>query len=123
MLASVVVDYKKFVSVQIVLLVVGSFATFMIYGIYDAKSFIVGGLVMLSANVVFFLRLFFKKQFDPAIEIMIFYLSELLKLIIVAVVTIMVAIYIKPSLFPYIFGLILLQLATCFIPMFMKRVR
>ena len=123
MLASVVVDYKKFVSLQVLLLVVGSFATFMMYGSYEAKSFVMGGLVMLSANVVFFLRLFFKKQFDPAIEIMIFYVSELLKLVIVAVVTIIMAIYIKPSLFSYIFGLILLQLATCFIPMFMKRVR
>ncbi len=123
MLASVVVDYKKFVSLQVLLLVVGSFATFMMYGIYDAKSFVMGGLVMLLANVVFFLRLFFKKQFDPTIEIMIFYVSELLKLLIVAVITVVVLIYIKPSLFPYIVGLILLQLATCFIPMFMKRVR
>jgi len=123
MLASVVVDYKKFVSLQVLLLVVGSFATFMMYGVYDAKSFVMGGLVMLLANVVFFLRLFFKKQFDPTIEIMIFYVSELLKLVIVAVISVVMLIYIKPSLFPYIVGLILLQLATCFIPMFMKRVR
>jgi F0F1-type ATP synthase assembly protein I len=123
MLASVVIDYKKFVSLQVLLLVVGSFATFMMYGIYDAKSFVMGGLVMLLANAVFFLRLFFKKQFEPSIELMIFFLSELIKLIIVAAVTVIIAIYIKASLFPYIFGLILLQLATCFIPMFLKRVR
>jgi ATP synthase protein I len=123
MLASVVVDYKKFVLLQLFLLVTGAVTTFVMYGDRDTYSFVMGGLVMFFANLVFFLRLFFKKQFNPTVEIMIFYLSEFLKLIIVVFVTVMLALYVKPALFPYIFGLILLQLATCFIPVFLKRVR
>ena len=67
--------------------------------------------------------MFMKKQFDPTIEILIFYMSEMLKLTMVVVATIVFAIYVKPELFPYIFGLISLQLVMCFVPMFFKKVR
>ncbi|KEI34940.1 putative membrane protein [Francisella sp. W12-1067] len=78
---------------------------------------------MFLANFVFFVRLFVSKQFSPTIEIMIFFLSEMLKLSIVGVTTILLAIYVKPKLFPYIFGIVLLQLAVCFVPFLLKRVR
>nr|WP_244877005.1 ATP synthase subunit I [Allofrancisella guangzhouensis] len=108
---------------QILLLFFGCIATLFFYGGLYAHSFLLGGLVMFLANLMFFMRLVVNKQFSPAIEIMIFFLSELLKLSIVGIVTILLAIYVKPKLFPYIFGIVLLQLAVCFLPLLLKRVR
>lgn len=78
---------------------------------------------MFLANFMFFFRLFINKQFSPGVEILLFYLSEFLKLSIVALLTILLAIYIKPKLFSYIFGLVLLQLTVCFVPILLKKVR
>jgi F0F1-type ATP synthase assembly protein I len=123
MLANVQLDKKKFLLSQLFILFLGSLITFSIFGLVSAISYTLGGLVVFCANFIFFIRMFMKKQFDPGVEILIFYMSEMFKLTIVIVATILLAIYVKPELFPYIFGLISLQLVMCFVPMFFKKVR
>ena len=98
-------------------------ASLAFYGYIYANSFLMGALVIFLANFIFFFRLSIGKQFYPITEIMIFYMSAFLKLFIVASATVVLAIYIKPKLFPYIFGLVLLQLFICFMPFLLKRVR
>lgn len=123
MLTNIKIDTKKFILLQLILALVGYFVILVFYNYDYANSFLIGSLTMFLANFVFFSRLFINKQFSPGIEIAIFYLSELLKLSIVALLTILLAIYVKPKLFSYIFGLVLLQLAVCFVPILFKRVR
>ncbi|WP_082810696.1 ATP synthase subunit I [Francisella hispaniensis] len=123
MLANIRIDAKKFILLQLILTLVGYFVTLVFYNYVYANSFLIGSVTMFLANFVFFFRLFVNKQFSPGVEIAIFYLSELLKLSVVAVLTILLAIYVKPKLFSYIFGLVLLQLAMCFVPILFRRVR
>lgn len=123
MLANIRIDEKKFILMQFLLGFVGYVIVLMVYGYTYANSFVLGALTMFLANFVFFFRLFVEKQFSPGVEIVIFYLSELLKLSIVALITILLAVYVKPKLFSYIFGLLLLQLVVCFVPILFKRVR
>ncbi|MGQ4003516.1 ATP synthase subunit I [Francisellaceae bacterium CB52] len=123
MLANIKIDQKKFILVQLILILIGFVITLSFYGYLYAASFLMGALVMFFANFIFFFRMFVNKQFSPTTELLIFYMSEFLKLFIVAAVTIVLAIYIKPKLFPYIFGLILLQLLVYFVPILLKKVR
>lgn len=123
MLANIKIDQKKFILVQLVLMLIGFIITLSFYGYSYAESFSMGALVMFFANFIFFFRMFIGGQFSPTTELLIFYMSEFLKLFIVAAVTIVLAIYIKPKLFPYIFGLILLQLSVCFVPILFKKAR
>ena len=123
MLANIKIDPKKFVLIQLLLMLVGYFIIFAFYGYSYADSFLTGALVIFLANFIFFFRLFIDKQFSPITEILIFYISEFLKLLIVAAVTIVLAIYVKPKLLAYILGLVLLQLFVCFVPILLKKVR
>ena len=123
MLANIKIDQKKFILVQLALMLIGFVVVVSFYGYSYAQSFLMGALVMFFANFIFFFRMFVNKQFSPTTELLIFYMSEFLKLFIVAAVTIVLAIYIKPKLFPYIFGLVLLQLLVCFVPILLKKVR
>jgi len=123
MLSNIKIDQKRFVLIQLFLMLVGYSISLAFYGLAYANSFLMGALVMFCANFIFFFRMFVSKQFSPAVELLIFYMSEFLKLFIVAAVTIVLAVYIKPKLFPYIFGLILLQLLVCFVPILLKKVR
>ena len=123
MLANIKIDQKKFILVQLILMLMGYIIALSFYGYSYANSFFMGALVMFFANFIFFFRMFINKQFSPTTEILIFYMSEFLKLFIVAVVTIVLAIYIKPKLFPYILGLVLLQLIVCFVPVLLKKAR
>ena len=123
MLANIKIDQKKFVLIQLFLMLVGYFIALAFYGYSYANSFLIGALVMFLANFIFFFRLFINKQFSPINEILIFYMSEFLKLFIVAAVTIVLAIYVKPKLFAYILGLVLLQSFICFVPILLKKVR
>ena len=123
MLANIKIDQKKFILVQLALMLIGFIVTLSFYGYSYAESFLMGALVMFFANSIFFFRMFINRQFSPTTELLIFYMSEFLKLFIVAAVTIVLAIHIKPKLFPYIFGLILLQLLVCFVPVLLKKVR
>lgn len=123
MLANIKIDSKRFIWIQVVLILIGYLITFISYGGIYANSFLLGAIIMFLANFVFFFRLFLNKQFSPAVEIILFYFSELLKLSMVAVATILLAIYVKPKLFSYIFGLVLLQLVVCFVPIMFKKSR
>jgi len=107
--------------IEIALMTAGYLVVLGFYGVIYANSFLLGALTMFLANFMFFFRLFINKQFSPGVEIIIFYFSELLKLSVVAVATIIFAIYIKPKLFSYIFGLVLLQLVVCFVPILLKK--
>ncbi|OEZ32967.1 hypothetical protein AS144_07450 [Francisella endosymbiont of Amblyomma maculatum] len=123
MLANIRIDTKKIILLQLILVLVGYFVILVFYGHIYANSFLIGSLTMFLANFMFFFRLFINKQFSTGVEIVIFYLSEFLKLSIVALLTILLAIYIKPKLFSYIFGLVLLQLTVCFVPILFKKGR
>ena len=123
MLSNIKIDKKKFVIIQISLILIGTILIFATYGASYTFSFLIGSLTMFLANFIFFFRLFIDKQFSPGIEILIFYLSEMVKLMIIALVTILLTIYVKPKLFAYIFGLVLLQLVVCFVPILFKKVR
>ena len=123
MLTNIQLDKKKLLISHIIILFFGGVITSMVWGVDYSASYFMGGIVVFVANLLVFTRMFINKQFSPSIEIMIFYMSEMLKLTIVAVITIVLAIYVKPKLFPYIFGLISLQLVMCFVPMLLKKVR
>ncbi|APC96810.1 ATP synthase subunit I [Francisella frigiditurris] len=123
MLANVGLDIRKFVFSQVFVLILGSCITYFLYSSEYLFSFLLGGGVIFLANFIFFSRFLMRKQFNPGIELLIFYLSEAIKLTLVALITILLAIYIKPKLFPYIFGLISLQLVMCFVPMFLVKVK
>ncbi|BCD91791.1 membrane protein [Francisella halioticida] len=123
MLANIKIDAKKFVLMQVTLVLIGYIVTLTFFNYPYANSFFMGAITMFIANFVFFGRLFISKQFSPGVEIAVFYLSELLKLSIVVVITIMLAIYVKPKLFSYISGLVLLQLVVCFVPILFKKTR
>ncbi|WP_143385419.1 ATP synthase subunit I [Francisella-like endosymbiont] len=123
MLTNIRIDTKKFILLQLILALVGYFVILVFYGYIYVNSFLIGSLTMFLANFMFFFRLFINKQLSPGVEIVIFYLSEYLKLSIVALLTILLAIYIKPKLFSYIFGLVLLQLTLCFVPILFKKGR
>ncbi|WP_082343479.1 ATP synthase subunit I [Francisella persica] len=123
MLANIRIYTKKIILLQLILALVGYFVTLVFYGHVYANSLLIGSLTMFLANFVFFFRLLINKQFSPWAEIVIFYLSELLKLSTIALLTILLAIYIKPKLFSYIFGLVLLQLTVCFYAYLVQKVR
>ena len=123
MLANIKIDAKKFVLMQVILVLIGYIVALSFFNYPYANSFFMGSITMFVANFVFFGRLFISKQFSPGVEIAVFYLSELLKLSIVAVITVILAIYVKPKLFSYISGLVLLQLVVCFVPILFKKTR
>ncbi len=113
--------YKKhFFAFQILLVVLGSLICFL-WGKSYALGFFLGSILMFIANVVFLLRLFLRKsQYHPMKEVCILYACEFAKLVLVAIGTILIAIYIQPKFLPYIIGLLVLQLAMWFMPLFMK---
>ncbi|WP_395166803.1 hypothetical protein [Francisella salimarina] len=123
MLSNIRINEKRFILIQFCLGIVGYLVILSIYGYVYANSFAFGAATMFLANFIFFFRLFVEKQFSPGVEIVIFYMSELLKLGVVALITILLAVYVKPKLFSYIFGLLLLQLVVCFVPILFRRVR
>ena len=123
MLANIQIDKKKFLGFQLLILLIGSFITILGFGSEYASSYFLGGFVVFLANFIFFARLFVRKQFSPSVELLIFYMAEMLKLVMVGAITILLAIYVKPKLFAYIFGLISLQLVMCFVPMFFKKIK
>lgn len=124
MLNNVKINFKKFLFVQLLLILSCYLIMLLSYNCIYANSFLMGSLLMFAANFVFLSRLFFiKKQFSPSIEISIFFISEFLKLSIIAFVTIMLAVCLKLKLFPYIFGLVLLQFTMCFILILLKKTR
>ncbi|WP_119342870.1 ATP synthase subunit I [Facilibium subflavum] len=113
--------YKKhFFAFQSLLVIGGSLLCFF-WGASYAYSFLLGAVLMFAANVIFLLRLFLKKtQYHPLKEVCILYACEFAKLFVVAVGTVLIAIYIQPKFLSYIAGLLVLQLAMWFMPLFMK---
>lgn len=113
--------YKRyFFAFQIILVIVGSLVC-LLWGKSYALGFLLGSCLMFVANIIFLLRLFLRKaQYHPFKEVCILYACELAKLVMVAVGTVLIAIYVQPKFLPYIAGLLVLQLAMWFMPLFMK---
>lgn len=113
--------YKRhFFAFQIILVIMGSLVCFL-WGRSYALGFLLGSCLMFIANVIFLLRLFLRKaQYHPFKEVCILYACEFAKLVMVAVGTVLIAIYVQPEFLPYILGLLVLQLAMWFMPLFMK---
>ena len=113
--------YKKhFIRLQILFTIAGSFVC-LLWGEGHMISFFVGASLMVTANTIFLLRLFFRKpKYHPVKEVIILYACEFIKLILVAVGTILVAIYVKPKFLPYITGVIILQLTMWLMPFFVN---
>ena len=120
MLANRTLYKRHFFAFQAILVLAGSSVCFLWGGSY-AYSFFLGSILMFAANVIFLLRLFLRKaKYNPLKEVCILYACEFAKLIVVAAGTVLIAIYVQPKLLPYVAGLILLQLAMWFMPLFMK---
>lgn len=113
--------YKKhFFFFQALLVIAGSLIC-AVWGVNYAFAFLLGALLMFIANIVFLLRLFLRKPlYHPMKEVCILYACEFAKLMLVALGTIVIAIYVQPKFLPYIAGLLVLQLAMWFMPLFMK---
>ena len=113
--------YKKhFFGFQITLMILGALVC-LLWGRSYSIGFLLGAALMVMANCVFVLRLFFNKaNYHPLKELVILYLSEFAKLLVIVLGSIMVALYLQPKLLPYILGLLLLQLAMWLMPLFMR---
>lgn len=120
MLANQKLDKKHFFAFQTTLVILGSFVC-LLWSKFYAVGFLLGSCLMVVANVVFLLRLFLRKaQYHSIKEVSILYTCEFANLVIVAVGTLLIFIYMQPKFLPYIGGLLLLKLAMCFMPLFMK---
>ena len=113
--------YKKhFFCFQITLMILGTLVCSLWGGSYSI-GFLLGATLMIVANCVFILRLFFNKaNHHPLKELVILYLSEFAKLFVIVPGSVIIAIYLQPKLFPYILGLLVLQLAMWLMPLFMR---
>lgn len=112
-----------FSAFQIVLTVLGSLICLM-WGAVYAFGFLLGSSLMFLANIIFLSRFFlFKAQYHPFKEVCILYVCEFIKLVMIAVGTVIIAIYIQPKILPYISGLFVLQLAMWCMPLFIKLTR
>ncbi|MDE4949063.1 hypothetical protein NAI31_10550, partial [Francisella tularensis subsp. holarctica] len=65
MLTNIKIDTKKFILLQLILLLVGYFVILVFYNYDYANSFLICSLTIFLANFVFFFRLFINKQFSP----------------------------------------------------------
>lgn len=120
MLANRRLHIRGFYGFQVILIVVGALLCGFWGGDY-ALSFVYGASLMFVANAIFLMRLFLKKvQFSAFKEVGILYLCEFFKLLTVAIGTVLIAMYLQPKLFPFIFGLIVLQMVIWFMPLFTK---
>jgi len=114
---------KLIIFVQLIVLTVVYILSYFVWSKHIADSLFYGGLVIVVSSLFSLARGFFKGVYSPFVELGIFYLSNFLKTFIIAIGTILIAIYIHPDLFGYIFGLILLQICVIFVLSFNKAMR
>lgn len=123
MLANRRLHIRAFYAFQLLLMVIGALFC-ALWGADYAISFVYGALLMFVANAIFLLRIFMRKaRFSALKEVGILYLCEFFKLLTVAIGTVLIAMYLHPKLFPYIFGLIVLQAVIWFMPLFTRITR
>lgn len=116
------INLKKFLTFQVLLVVVGSVIA-LFFGLKPGLSYLLGAGVMIVANMLMLWRFFIRKKvFSPMKELMFLYLGEVLKLTLVVIGTIVIATYIKPIFMVYFLGLIILQVAMWLMPFFLNRV-
>ena len=116
------INLKKFLTFQVLLVVVGSVIA-LFFGVKSGFSYFLGAGVMIVANMLMLWRFFIRKKvFSPMKELMFLYFGEMLKLTLVVIGTIVIAIYIKPIFVVYFVGLIILQIAMWLMPFFLNRV-
>jgi ATP synthase protein I len=114
------INLKKFITFQITLVLAGTMIA-LFFGFESALSYLLGGVLMLLANILMLSRFFMKKRvFSSIKELMFLYVGEVLKLIVVALGTVIVVIYIKPLFVLYFLGLIILQIAMWMMPLFLN---
>tara|TARA_R110002167_G_scaffold11801_1_gene51071 strand:- start:355 stop:723 length:369 start_codon:yes stop_codon:yes gene_type:complete len=113
------INLKKFLIFQSLLLVCGSLVA-LIFGGAAFFSYFLGAFLMLFANILMLWRFFMRKKvFSPMKELLFLYFGEMLKLTVVALGSIVIAIYIKPIFMIYLAGLIVLQIAMWLMPFFL----
>ena len=111
----------KFVTFQVILVVVGSILYAALGKLNSAASFGLGAVLMAIANFVFLSRFFIKgKRFSAAQELILFYLAELLKLVVVGLGSVLIAFWLNPLFLPYVIGLLVLQCAMWLLPFFIR---
>jgi F0F1-type ATP synthase assembly protein I len=121
MLANRSLKLKNFLVFQFIILVTGAF-TFSFLGWYESFSFIIGGGLMFVANVLMLWRFFFRKQlFSPVKELLFLYAGELMKLVAVAIGTIIIAVWLKPDFIIFLGGLLMLQVCMWLMPFFFEK--
>ncbi|MCF6775667.1 ATP synthase subunit I [Thiotrichales bacterium 19X7-9] len=111
---------KPFLLFQFALLVVGSLIAFA-FSYQSFISFFLGAAILFVGNMLMLLRFFLKPiLFTAPNEVLLLFLGEFLKLLVIAVGSVLVAMYIKVSFGVYLIGLILLQAAMWMMPLFIK---
>ena len=111
---------KYFFGFQVIVMILCAFVG-LLWSKSHSLAFLLGAGLMIVANGVFVLRLFFHKaNYHPVKELTILYLSEFMKLVVVVFGSVMIVIYLQPKLLPYILGLSVLQLAMWLMPLFMR---
>jgi F0F1-type ATP synthase assembly protein I len=115
------VNLKKFLAFQIILVLAGTVIALFL-GFENALSYLLGGVLMLLANTLMLSRFFMRNRvFSSTKELMFLYAGEVLKLVVVALGTVFVVIYIKPLFLWYFLGLIVLQIAMWMMPFFLNK--
>lgn len=111
---------KTFLLFQLALSLVGSIVCFLM-NVNSGVSFLFGSLVMFVGNFLMLFRFLFKRTvFQAPSEVIFLFLGEFLKLLVIAVASVLVAMYIKVSFVVYLCGLILLQAAMWMMPLFIR---
>ncbi|MCF6764510.1 ATP synthase subunit I [Thiotrichales bacterium 19S3-7] len=111
---------KPFLLFQFALLVIGSLVA-IVFSYQAFISFFLGAVILFVGNSLMLLRFFLKPVLMSASnEVLLLFLGEFLKLLVIAVGSVLVAMYIDVNFGVYLVGLILLQVAMWMMPLFIK---
>ncbi len=91
-----------------------------------ALSFLLGSLLIFLSNMIFLSRFLFLNGsvHSPITEIIILYVCEFCKMaFIILAMLLTFAYFVEIKVFPYMSGLLLLQVAVCFVPLFINKIK
>lgn len=111
---------KPFLLFQIMLVVLGTLVG-ALFSFHVAMSFFLGAVILFLGNSFMLLRFFLKPiLFSASSEVLLLFLGEFLKLLVIALGSVLVAMYINISFGVYLVGLIILQAAMWMMPLFIR---
>lgn len=112
---------KEFIGMQFLLMLIGA-VIFTIIGWQSALSYLLGAFVMYVGNLILLSRFIFSgnKLFSASKELILFYLCEILKLLVIAFASAWLAWHLNINIWMYCLGLFILQVAMWLMPFFIK---